>query len=224
MILPHTEISDSSCPKKRLNKKYGILVAYDDVMVWLPTKDGAFFVKSSFLADRRVEPFPHGIVWNSWVPLRISFFAWEAPWAKILTLDQLKKGGWRIPNRCYLCKEEEETSDHILIHRSKAHLLWQLIFALFGIQWVLSCSVREVLLSWHRSFVGKKRKKAWKASPLCMFWALWRERNRRAFDNFESTNQTIKNSFLYLFWDWVRLYIEGGSLSLLDFVDWVGSR
>ena len=32
------------------------------------------------------------------------------------------------------------------------------------------------------------------------------------------------NSFLYLFWDWVRLYIEGGSLSFLDFVDWVGSR
>ena len=36
----------------------------DDAMVWLPTKDSAFFVKSfySSLADRRVEPF---IVWNS---------------------------------------------------------------------------------------------------------------------------------------------------------------
>ena len=103
------------------------------------------------------------------MPLRISFFAWEATWAKILILDQLKKRGWRIPNRCYLCKEEEETSDHILIHCSKARLLWQLIFALFGIQWVLSCSIREVLLSWHGSFVGKKGKKAWKATPLCIF-------------------------------------------------------
>ena len=176
-------------------------VEIDDAIVWLPTKDGAFFVKSfySSLADRRVEPFPHNIVWNSWVLLRISFFAWEATWAKILTLDQLKKRGWRIPNRCYLCKEEEETSDHILIHCLKAHLLWQLIFALFGIQWVLSCSVREVLLSWHESFVGKKRKKAWKAALLCMFWALWRERNRRAFDNFESTDQTIKISFFVSF-------------------------
>ena len=64
----------------------------------------------------------------------------------------------------------------------------------------------------------------WALWPLCMFWALWRERNRRAFDNFESMDRTIKNSFLYLFWDWVRLYIEGGSLSLLDFVDWIGSR
>ena len=80
----------------------------DDAMVWLPPKDGAFSVKSFYsLANRRVEPFPHGIVWNSWVPPRISLFAWEATWAKILTLDQLKKRGWRIPNSCYLCKEEE---------------------------------------------------------------------------------------------------------------------
>ena len=105
----------------------------------------------------------------------------------------------------------------------KARLLWQLIFALFSIQWVLSCLVREVLLSWHGSFVGKNMKKAWKAAPLYIFWVLWWDRNRRAFDNFESTDQTIKNSFLYIFWDWVRLYIEGGSLSLLDFMDSVGS-
>ncbi|RVX10936.1 putative mitochondrial protein [Vitis vinifera] len=59
---------------------YSLSVETDDAMVWLPTKDGAFYVKSfySSLADRRVEPFPHGIVWNSWVPPRISLFAWEA--------------------------------------------------------------------------------------------------------------------------------------------------
>ena len=41
-----------------------LFVETDDAMVWLPTKDSAFFVKSfySSLADRRVEPF---IVWNS---------------------------------------------------------------------------------------------------------------------------------------------------------------
>ena len=38
------------------------------------------------------------------------------------------------------------------------------------------------------------RKKAWKVAPLCMFWALWQERNKRAFDNFESTDQTIFQS------------------------------
>ena len=44
-------------------------------------------------------------------------------------------------------------------------------------------SGREVLLSWHGTFVGKKRKKAWKVASLFLFWTLWQERNRRAFDN-----------------------------------------
>ena len=48
-------------------------------------------------------------------------------------------------------------------------------------------------------------------------------RNREAFNNCESLDQTIKNSFLNLFWDWVKLYIRDGSLSVLEFVDWLES-
>ncbi|RVW95979.1 Histone-lysine N-methyltransferase EHMT2 [Vitis vinifera] len=44
-----------------------------------------------------------------------SFFAWEATWAKILTLNQLQRRGWRIPNKCYMCKEDEESNDYILL-------------------------------------------------------------------------------------------------------------
>ena len=44
--------------------------------------------------------------------------------------------------------------------------------------------------------MGKKRKKALKTAPLCMVWALWRERNRRIFDNFENTDQTINFFFV----------------------------
>ena len=86
-----------------------------DTMVWLETKDGDFSVWSfySSLESRRVEPFPYDTVWNSWVPIRASFFfAREATWAKILTQDQLRRRGWKMPNRCYMCKAEEETGDH----------------------------------------------------------------------------------------------------------------
>ena len=31
--------------------------------------------------------------------------------------------------------------------------------------WVLSSSVKDTLLDWHGSFVGKKRKKVWKSKP-----------------------------------------------------------
>ena len=89
----------------------------------------------------------------------VFFFAREATWAKILTQDQLRRRGWKMPNRCYMCKAEEETGDHLLLHCSKVSTLWQLAFALFHIQWVMHSSMRGVFLSWNGVLVSKKRKK-----------------------------------------------------------------
>ena len=36
---------------------------------------------------------PVKILWNPYVPSKVGFFAWEAWWGKVLTMDQLKKGG-----------------------------------------------------------------------------------------------------------------------------------
>ena len=80
------------------------------------------------------------------VPSRVSFFAWEATWKNVLTLDQIKRRGCPLANRCYLCLSEEESIDHILLHCEQARSLWNLLFSLFGVSWVLSYSVREALL------------------------------------------------------------------------------
>ena len=148
--------------------------AVEYVMTWRESKGGSFSVKSCYcsfaFSNRKV--FPLGIVWNPWVLRRVSFFTWEAVWERILTLDQLKRRDWCLPSRCYLCKGEEESTNYIL-HCPKVAMLWQLIFAfLFCVQWVMSSLVKDALHSWHGSFVGKKRKKAWKATPLCLFWTL----------------------------------------------------
>ena len=74
------------------------------------------------------------------------FFVWEASWVKTLTLDQVKRRGWSLATRCFLCLVEEESIDHILIHCTKARVLWELLFALFGVTWVLPLTVRETLL------------------------------------------------------------------------------
>ena len=76
--------------------------------------------------------FPLKIVWNSWIPTKVSFFTWD--WGKVLTLDQLQRKGWTLVNRCVLCKKKSESIDHILLHCDKARVLWQLVFSFFGIQ------------------------------------------------------------------------------------------
>ena len=59
--------------------------------------------------------------------LRSVFFAWEATYGKTLTLDQLKKRGWSLLNRCYLCGAAKESINHLLIHCTKARILWDLL-------------------------------------------------------------------------------------------------
>ena len=60
--------------------------------------------------------------------------------------------------------------------------------------------VRETLLGWYGSFVGKKRQKVWKTVPLCLFWMIWKEINRIAFENEEFLIQRMKNSFVCSYW------------------------
>ena len=54
----------------------------------------------------------------------------------MLTLDYLKRRGRVLTNRCFLCEEEEESIDHLLVHCSKAKVLWDHLLGLVGVSWV----------------------------------------------------------------------------------------
>ena len=60
-----------------------------------------------------------------------------------------------------------------------------------------------------------------RAASLCLMWTLWKEWNGRAFNDVEWSNQAIKSLFLYTFVNWVRVYIEDQTFSLIDFIDWL---
>ncbi|KAJ9701721.1 hypothetical protein PVL29_006900 [Vitis rotundifolia] len=124
-----------------------------------------------------------------------------------------------MANRCFLCLSELETVDHLLLHCVKTRVLWNIVFSLFGVAWVLSCTVKETLLGWHGTFVGKTRKKAWKMAPLCIFWSVWKERNLLAFGNEELSLQRLKYSFVCNLWSWVRASIVLCPSSLVSFLD-----
>ncbi|RVW50377.1 hypothetical protein CK203_086397 [Vitis vinifera] len=142
----------------------------EDKMVWTTSRSGVFLVKSLYST---LEPggsalFPYVGIWRACVPPKVAFFAWEASWGKILTLDQLQRRGYSLANRCFLCLAEAETVDHLLLHCVMTRALWNLLFSLFGVEWVLFGTVKETLLGWHGAFVGKIRKKAWQMTPLCI--------------------------------------------------------
>ena len=81
--------------------------------------------------------------------------------------------------------------DHLLLLCNKARELWAFLFVLFGVSLVLLGSARFTLISWKGSFARKKGKKIWMAAPICLFWTIWRGRNRVVFDN------VLKNLFCF---------------------------
>ncbi|RVX19610.1 26S proteasome regulatory subunit 8-like A [Vitis vinifera] len=139
----------------------------EDRVVWNASKNGIFSVKSLYntLDSGGAVPFPWRIIWSPCVPTKVGFFAWEASWGKVLTQDHLKRRGWSLANRCFLCCDDEETINHILIHCPKAKVLWNLMFTMFRVNWVLQLTVKDTLLGWSDSFVDKKRGKIWRVHP-----------------------------------------------------------
>ena len=209
----------SSIQGKRLD------VDGEDRMPWKGTKNEIFTVKSLYksLAHSCAISFPSNIIWSPYVPTNVSFFAWEASWEKVLTQDQLKRRGWILANICCLCCVEEETINHILVHCFKTKILWDLVFSLFGVNWVLPFTMRDTLLSWYVSFKDKKHRKVSRVVPLCLFWTVWKERNKIVFNNEALSTQRLKNSFVCNLLSWAKSSIAVGPLTLFNFVEWLGS-
>ena len=174
----------------------------EDMLLLKEVKAKSFSVKVMY-KGYDISPafdFPYCLIWNLVIPPKIGIFTWEAAWGKVLTLDNLKRRGMAFANRCFLCEEDEETIDHLLIHCKSAKMLWDLFLSIVGISWVFPHSVLYTLLAWQGVVVGKKRKKMWTTAPLCLFWTFWRARNRLAFENEVTSAQRSKINFVSNLW------------------------
>ena len=81
-------------------------------------KNGEYTIKANYrhLEGDTFEAIPTWLIWNSCIPPKVSVFTWEVLWGKVLTTDQLKKRGFQHASKCLLCKEDEETIDHLLLN------------------------------------------------------------------------------------------------------------
>ncbi|XP_075665589.1 uncharacterized protein LOC142635288 [Castanea sativa] len=170
-----------------------------DRLRWKLTKNGVFNVRSFYKKLRSPLPiiFPWKGVWKVKIPRRVSFFVWTAIWDKILTGDNLRCRGMVFVDWCIMCRCNGETVDHLLLHCGKAYRLW----SLFGISWVLPRSVADMLFGWW-NWLEKHSSRIWHLAPLCLMWSLWRERNRRTFEDMESSDDQLLASFSGSLFDW----------------------
>ena len=60
--------------------------------------------------------------------------------------------------------------------------------------------------------------------PLYLFWTLWWERNRAAFEDEAPFAHIMDVTFLCTLWSWANFYSVDNIDSLVDFLTWMGCR
>lgn len=150
---------------------------------WTLTKNQCFSVKSWYdhLVKERGEKIP--IIWDTIASPQVAFFAWEAMWERVRTLDKVQRKGISLANQRYLCNKMEETANHFLLHSQKTRVLRSLLLGLFGLSWVLAESVKDTLYAWNTKAVKNHKQKAWQVAPLCLFWIVWKQQNKIEFQD-----------------------------------------
>ena len=128
-------------------------------------------------------------------PLELLFFVWTTALGNILTIDNLRKRHILILDWCCMCKINGESIDHLFIHCSIDFDLWSMVFTLFGIHWVMSKTVVDLLACWQGKLGRHRNSAIWMAMPHCLMWCIWREMNNWHFEDLERLVADLK-----LFW------------------------
>ena len=151
-------------------------------------------------------PFPWKSIWRTKALPRVAFFVWSATLGKILTLDNLKKKNMVLINRYNMCKKDEESTDHLLLHCECAQFLWNAFFLHFGLAWAMPSRTINLLQCWWSE--GRSRSAmVWKMVPLCIMWCLWSERNRRFFEDSERSLGDLLHLFLTTLFTWAATWL-----------------
>jgi hypothetical protein len=138
------------------------------------------------------------------VPTRVAFFTWTAALGKILTVDNLRKRRVVIVDWCCMCKDHGESVNHLLLHCSVAQELWELIFSMFGVAWVMPRGVVDLLSCWSIKSGKTESAAIWKTIPHVLMWCIWRERNNRTFLGEEQSISALKCAFLQTLYEWLK--------------------
>ena len=127
---------------------------------------------------------PNLAIWNylwtkAFIP-KIDTFGWILAHKSVLSGENLKKRGMEGPTRCPLCKNEDETTDHLIVGCPYAREVWREALALPDFN--LPCTTQALFTDWMQISPFSLSKKvllqtAWRWIPKAICWKIWIERN-----------------------------------------------
>lgn len=129
-------------------------------------------------------------------PQEWPFFPWKVSRECILTIDMLMKRDRITVNRCFLCKLDAESCNHITLWWLTVYSILSMVYDLWEINWVMAGSVRDELWAWAGLY---KKRTHLLLIPLSIRWVVWKERNASAFDEIERDFVDIRDRWIHTF-------------------------
>jgi len=174
---------------------------------WKWTSDGSYTASSAYRA-MFIGTVSNPViqrVWKSWAPLRVKFFTWLALKSRLWTADRRRRHSLDAHDPCWLCDQEAETVDHLLVNCSFAKIIWWNLTS-----WMdCTCSFQGqfTLQSWWdylRGIQGWDRRKGVDSLFMCIIWAIWKERNQRLFEGTSCTALELQDKIKMDINLWIR--------------------
>lgn len=151
-----------------------------DIPCWSLTPNGSFsvspFIKNCLSSEMMASVSQLSRFGGS--RFHPEFLSWEACRECFLTIDNLRRRGKFLVNDCFLCKNDDSTCRYVLLHCLVVYKLWQIVYGLLGLNWVLAGSVREALWAW-KGIRGRNSQLA--MVPLTISWAVWEREKQEGF-------------------------------------------
>jgi mannosylglycoprotein endo-beta-mannosidase len=162
-----------------------------DGMRWRWTINGEYSSKSAYRAQLQGSYFSFDVdsIWKAHAESKHKFFGWLLVQSKLLTTDKLTLRNCPCNLLCPLCKVDPETADHICLHCPFAMQVWHRV-STWSQGLVTLPEAQRGLEDWWQGALGclPKHVRRLKAAILIYTtWNLWKQRNRRTFENKEAS-------------------------------------
>ena len=162
----------------------------EDTIGWKWTADGVYTTHSAYRAQFfGVVKWDHiKLIWRAHTENRCKLFAWILIQNKQLTADNLTVRSWPHLTSCPLCNGPPETGHHLCLLCPFAQMVWLQVSTWENLvisQQALPTDFDNIKDWWEaaaHSFHQSQRRK-FNGMAIYIMWNLWKERNRRVFQN-----------------------------------------
>ena len=132
-------------------------------------------------------------IWKCGAPLSCKIFMWLATQYRLWTSDRRTRHGLQdSTSPCYLCEQEEDTVDHILVQCAFAKQVWFQCFVRVGLPLELMPTGQDTMEDWwttSRKLVPKTHRKDYDPLVVLICWCLWKQHNGRVFGRNDNCNE-----------------------------------